>query len=64
MNVAGVIVRTPGRRAGWEISGEWIDPGARTDAVLAAVQTGTVCIGAAGAKMAAANTIASKAACV
>ena len=60
MNVAAVIVcsRT------YETSGERIDPGARTDAGLTAVQTGAVCIGAAGAKMAAAYTIASKAACV
>ena len=34
-----------------EASGEGIDPGARTDAALAAVQAGAVCIGAAGAKM-------------
>ena len=60
MTVAAVIVRGRTR----EISGEWIDPGARTDAGLAAVQTGAVCIGAAGAKMAAAYTIASKTACV
>ena len=60
MTVAAVIVRC--RTV--EISGEWIDPGARTDTGLAAVQTGAVRIGATGAKMAAAYTIASKAACV
>ncbi len=60
MTVAAVIVRGRTR----EISGEWIDPGARTDAALTAVQAGAVCVGAAGAKMAAAYAIASKAACV
>lgn len=60
MNVAAVVVRC----RTWKTSGEWIDPGARTDAVLAAVQTRTVCIGTARAKMAAANTIASKVAVV
>ncbi|PYJ24498.1 MAG: hypothetical protein DME89_13550 [Verrucomicrobia bacterium] len=56
MNVAAVIVcsRT------YETSGERIDPGARTDAGLAAIQTGPICIGAAGAEMAAAYTVASK----
>ena len=43
-----------------ETSGEWIDPGARTDTALATVQTGAVCVRAAGAKMAAAYTVASK----
>ena len=58
MNVTAVIVccRT------WENSSEGIDPCARTDATLAAIQTGAVRIGAAGAKMAAAYTIAPKAA--
>jgi hypothetical protein len=58
MTVAGVVVRI---WIHWEISGERIDPGARTDAVLVAVQTGAVCIGAAGAKMIAVYTVASKA---
>ena len=60
MNVAGVIVcsRT------YKTSGERIDPCARTNAGLAAVQTGPVCIGAAGAKVAPAYAIAPKAACV
>src|SRR5437588_12983818 len=61
MSVAGMIVRCITR---WKISGEWIDPGTRTDAGLAAVQTGPVCIGAAGAKMAAAYTVASETATV
>ncbi len=60
MNVAAVIVRC---RTG-ENSRERIDPGARTDAGLAAVQTGPVCIGAAGAKVTATDAIASKSACV
>ena len=60
MTVAAVIVR----RRTWENSGKGIDPCARTDATLAAVQTGAVCIGAAGAKMGAAYTIASKTASV
>jgi hypothetical protein len=29
-------------RRGWVSAGEWIDPGARTDAGLAAIQTGRV----------------------
>jgi hypothetical protein len=37
MTMAGVIVRTSGRVPGGKIAGEWIDPGARTDAELAAV---------------------------
>ena len=61
MNVTSVVVRV---WTLWEISCEWIDPGARTDAGLAAVQTGPVCIGAAGAKMAAAYTVASETATV
>ena len=58
MSVAAVIVRC----RTWKISGEWIDPGTRTDSGLAAVQTGAVRIGTAGAKVIAADTIASKAA--
>jgi hypothetical protein len=60
MNVAGMVVRASGRVTCREISGEWIDPGTRTDTGLAAIQTGAVCIGAAGAEMAAAYAIASK----
>ncbi len=58
MIVAAVIVG----RGTYEASSEWINPGARTDASLAAVQTGAVCIRAAGAKMLAAYTIAPKSA--
>ena len=60
MNVTAVIVRS----GTYETSGERIDPGARTDAGLTAVQTGAVCIGTARAQMTAAYPIASKAACV
>src|SRR5207245_4754083 len=56
MNVTAVIVRS----GTYETSGERIDPGARTDAGLAAIQTGPICIGAAGAEMAASYTVASK----
>ena len=57
MNVAAVIVRV------WvlgEEAGEWIDPGARADQVLGAVQTGAVCVRAAGAKMIPAYTVTTK----
>ena len=37
MAVAVVVVRTARRVTWWEISGEWIDPCARTDQVLKAV---------------------------
>src|SRR5215471_238748 len=57
MNVAGMIVRCISRR---ETSIEWIHPRARADAVLPAVQTGAVCVRAAGAKMIAAYAVASK----
>lgn len=56
MTVTGVIVR----EITVETSGERIDPGARTDASLAAVQTGSVCVRAAGAKVAAIYAIASE----
>ena len=56
MNVPAVIVRC--RTV--ETSREWIDPGTRADASLAAVQTGAIRIRAAGAKMAAAYAIASE----
>jgi len=57
MNVAGMVIRVWVLR---EIPIEWIDPRARTDAVLPAVQTGAVCVRAAGAEMIAAYTVASK----
>ena len=47
-----------------EKSGEWIDPGARTDAGLATVQTSAVYVRAAGAKMLGVYAIASKLAVV
>src|SRR6476659_1418734 len=56
MTVAAVIV---GCRTG-EPTGGWVNPGARTDASLTAVQTGAVCVRAAGAKVIAAYTIASE----
>jgi hypothetical protein len=59
MTVACVVVRGITRR---KTSRERIDPGARTNAELAAIQAGAVCVRAAGAKTIAAYTIASKAA--
>src|SRR4029077_7269939 len=56
MTVAGVIIR----RGTVETSAEWIDPCARTDTGLTAVQTGAVCVRATGAKMGAAYTVASE----
>lgn len=56
MTVTGVIVRG----ITVETSGERIDPGTRTDAGLAAVQTGAVCVRAAGAKVRAIYAIASE----
>ena len=43
-----------------EEAGEWINPGTRADQVLGAVQTGSVCVRATGAKMIAAYTVASE----
>src|SRR6476659_6061314 len=54
MTVAAVIV---GCRTG-ETPGEWVNPGARTDASLTAVQTGAVCVRAAGAQVIAAYAFA------
>lgn len=56
MSVAAVVVRC----CTYETSREWIDPGAGTDAALAAVQTGAVKVRATGAEMGAAYTVASK----
>ena len=61
VTVAGVIVRGIARR---QISRERIGPGARTDAELASIHAGAVCVGGAGAKTIASYSIASKAACV
>jgi len=55
--VAAVIVRSKARR---EVSSKWIDPCARTDPELVAVQAGAVCVRAARTQVIAAYTIASK----
>ena len=56
MSVAAMVVR--GRTA--EITSERVNPRARTDPGLAAVQTAPVRIGTAGAQMGTAHAIASK----
>src|SRR5262245_56377344 len=57
MNVASMVVRVRVLR---EISGKWIDPGARTDQVLSAVQTGAVCVRAPRSKLTATDSVASE----